>query len=224
MFRKVIIALGAEAFVFGVILFGAAGTLTWPAGWWFLGLMFAPSLLICARLAHDDPALLKERMSAMNQKGQPLWDKIFLAAILAAFVGWVVLMGLDARFGWSLVSMPLPIVGGIAMVGGLWFVDRVFAANTFAAPVVKAQKERGQKVIDTGPYAVVRHPMYLGGAVFLIGCALVLGSWWGVLGALVLIAAIAWRSIGEERILLRELEGYAAYRERIHYRLVPGLW
>lgn len=224
MFRKVTIALGAEALLFGAILFGAAGTLTWPAGWWFLGLMIGPSLLISLRLAHEDPALLKERMRLLNQKNQPLWDKIFLAAMLAAFLGWLMLMGLDARFGWSLVSMPLPILGGVAMIGGLWFVDRVFAANTFAAPVVKAQAERGQVVIETGPYALVRHPMYLGAAIFLVGCALVLGSWWGVLSALFLIAAMAWRAVGEEKVLLRELEGYAAYRERIPHRLVPGVW
>ncbi|MEJ0023734.1 MAG: isoprenylcysteine carboxylmethyltransferase family protein [Alphaproteobacteria bacterium] len=177
---KVAFALIAEAFVFGLILFGSAGTLRWPAGWYFLFLFFGAAALITARLARHDPALLDERMKAFNQKGQPLWDQIFLVLVLLGFIAWLVVMGLDARFGWSAVAAPLQLVGAVGVVTGFWIVDRVFRENTFAAPVVKMQAERGQKVISTGPYAVVRHPMYAGAAPLLIGAGLLLvhgGAW-----------------------------------------------
>jgi protein-S-isoprenylcysteine O-methyltransferase Ste14 len=224
MFAKVAVALVVECAVFAAILFASAGTFTWPAGWAFLFLFFAPAAWASVRLGKRDPALLQERMRVTGDKAQPLWDKIFLALIAAAFLAWLALMGFDARFGWTYVGGGLQIVGAIAMLGGIWMVDRVFAENTFAAPLVKVQAERGHKVIDTGPYALVRHPMYSGGAVFLVGCALVLGSWWGVLGAVFLTAAIAWRALGEEATLARDLPGYTDYMRKVRWRLAPGLW
>lgn len=221
---KVAVALMLEGALFALILFVSAGSFSWPAGWAFLLLFFAPAAWATVRLAKRDPALLEERMRVTGDKAQPLWDKIFLALIAAAFLGWLVLMGLDARFGWSYVGFGLQVAGALAMLGGIWAVDRVFAENTFAAPLVKVQAERGHKVIDTGPYAIVRHPMYSGGAVFLLGCALVLGSWWGVLGAAVLTAAIGWRALGEEATLARDLPGYTEYMRKVRWRLAPGLW
>lgn len=221
---KVAVALVLECALFAVILFISAGTFAWPAGWAFLILFFAPAAWATVRLAKRDPALLEERMRVTGDKAQPLWDKVFLACVAASFLAWLAIMGLDARFGWSYVGPALQGLGALAMLGGIWAVDRVFMENTFAAPLVKIQAERGHKVIDTGPYALVRHPMYSGGAVFLLGCALVLGSWWGVLGAAVLTAAIGWRALGEEATLARDLAGYTEYMRKVRWRLVPGLW
>jgi protein-S-isoprenylcysteine O-methyltransferase Ste14 len=224
MLLKVAIAFVVEAAVFAAILFGAAGTWDWSTGWLFLALFFGPAALATLRLARDDPALLEERMRITGNPGQPLWDKIFLAAIAVLFLAGLALMGLDARFGWTSLPIALQAFGIVLMPLGIWIVDRVFAANTFAAPVVKTQAERGQHVISTGPYAIVRHPMYSGAALLLFGSALVLNSGWGVLGAFALVLAVAWRAMGEERTLAAELDGYAAYMKKLRWRLVPGVW
>jgi protein-S-isoprenylcysteine O-methyltransferase Ste14 len=211
--------------LFASCLFGGAGTMAWAAGWSFLALFFGCLLVLTILLVRQDQALLAERMKGTNQPGQPLWDKLFLIGLQIVWYGWLILIGADAvRFRWSAMPLWLQVLGAVLLVLGNWMIHLTFRANTFLAPVVRIQAERGHRVITTGPYAVVRHPMYAAAWVMMIGMTLMLGSWYGLLVALALSAALGYRSVGEERVLRRSLEGYEAYAARVRWRLVPGIW
>ena len=211
--------------IMGALLFGAAGTTQWPAGWAFLVEMTLLSFVSGIWLAQHDPALLAERMTLFVQRGQRRWDQIFMMCAAVAWIAWLVLMGLDARrFHWSEVSPWLQGIGGALMAAGIFFVCMVFRENSFASPVVKIQSERGHKVIDTGPYAYVRHPMYSCAILYLIGMALMLGSWWGLAFVPAIVAGLGYRAVREEGVLADQLAGYDAYRSRVRYRLVPYVW
>src|SRR5262249_10623166 len=150
---------------------------------------------------------------------------MLLGLFFLPLAGWLVLMGLDAvRFGWS--SMPgwAQDVGALGIFLSLWIGYRVMRENSFAAPVVRIQEERGQTVITTGPYRYVRHPMYAGALFFLFGSPLLLGSWWGLVPALLLALMLALRIPVEEKALRAGLPGYAAYAARVRYRLIPLVW
>jgi len=224
MSRKASIANGITVFVFAALLFGAAGRFDWRAAWAFLILFFALSQLVMMRLARHDPALLAERLKSPIQPAQPLWDKIFMASLMVLWVGWIVLIGLDARFGWSAMPAWLQAAGAIGVIAGYAVIIRVFDENTFLAPVVKLQPQRGHHVVDTGPYAVVRHPMYAGATIMMPSIALMLGSWPGLAASFVIIAGVAFRAVMEERELSSRLDGYADYVARTRWRLIPGIW
>jgi protein-S-isoprenylcysteine O-methyltransferase Ste14 len=225
MSTKVWVALSLEALIFGALLFGSAGTLSWPPAWAFLGVFFAAAFLITRMLARRDPALLNERMQWPIQRAQLPWDRIIMVVFTVLFPGWLVLMGLDAvRFDWSGMPNWLQIIGGIGVAAAMSFVYRVFEENTFLAPIVRLQWERGHKIISTGPYAVVRHPLYAAVLILFVSTALLLGSWFGLAGVLVLASGLVFRTAMEDRELRRKLEGYADYARRVPYRLFPGVW
>jgi protein-S-isoprenylcysteine O-methyltransferase Ste14 len=205
--RKVWSIFAAEAVVFALLLFGAAGTLAWASGWVFLAVFFGASTLILLALARDDPALLAERMRPPFQAGQPLWDKVILAALFALFVGWLPLVGLERRFGGSHMPALLQWIGAVGLVAAMWIFHVSTAANPFLAAVVRIQTERGHEVVSSGPYAVVRHPLYAGALLLFPSCALLLGSWWGLAASLPLAALILLRTILEDRELRRSLRG-----------------
>jgi protein-S-isoprenylcysteine O-methyltransferase Ste14 len=222
---KVWIALSIEFFVFAVLLFGAAGTLFWPAAWAFLIVFFAWTLLITHQLARDDPALLAERMKPLIQKGQPLWDKILMVSLVVLFVGWLIVMGLDAiRFRWFAMPVWLQVLGAAGFIASLWIYHQTMRANTFLANVVKIQKERGHKVVSDGPYGAVRHPLYAGALLFLPMVALMLGSWAGVAVTPLVASIIIVRAALEDRELHHSLDGYADYARQVRYRLIPLVW
>jgi protein-S-isoprenylcysteine O-methyltransferase Ste14 len=218
-------ALLATDAVIGALLFGAAGTLQWPAAWVFLAEVAGSSLALTIALARDDPALLAERMKPPVQREQAPFDRIVMPLLLVLFPLWLILMGLDAgRFHWSAVPVWLQALGGVTFLGAMWIIHLAVRANTFAAPVVKIATERGQHVISSGPYAIVRHPMYAGVLVYFVSAAVLLGSWYGCVGSLVLAAVLVVRTVLEERELTQKLEGYAAYAAHVRYRFVPFLW
>jgi protein-S-isoprenylcysteine O-methyltransferase Ste14 len=209
----------------GLLLFIAAGTLNWPAAWLFLAVMVAFSLLGGLALGRHDPELLRERLAPPVQKDQPAGDKVLLVIILLVIFGSLVLMALDAvRFRWSVVPPWLQAVGALILLLGIWICYRTMRENSFAAPVVKIQKERGQTVITTGPYAHVRHPMYSGAVLYFVGTSLLLGSCWGLTAALVLAVLLAIRIAIEEKALRAGLQGYDDYAAHVRYRLVPRIW
>jgi len=225
MTRRVIVQNTLWIAVIAAILFVPAGTLAWPGAWAFLAIMAVGGLTISFWLARHDPALLAERMAPPIQRGQKLWDKIFMSVILVLFCAWLVLMALDAgRFHWSTVAPLAQALGALVIVACLWIAVLAFRANTFAAAVVKIQKDRAQSVVTTGPYAYVRHPMYAGALLFFVGVPLLLGSWYGLAFALLLVVALAIRAVKEELMLAAELAGYADYATRVRYRLIPGVW
>ncbi len=207
------------------LLFVAAGTVRWPAGWMFLAEFGGLGLALGVWLARHDPALLAERMSAGFQATQKTWDKVFMASLLVLWNGWFVLMALDAvRFRWSLVPIWVQAAGAALIALCMYVFYLTFRENTFAAPVVKIQAERGHQVVTTGPYALVRHPMYAGALLLFIGIPLLLGSWYGLAGAFVMMALLLTRIVMEERTLTNELPGYREYAARVRWRLAPGIW
>src|SRR3990170_1789374 len=165
----------------GLVLFGAAGTLRWPAAWIYLALMATISFGGGFWLARHDPALLKERLGSLLQREQKGWDKVLMVVMLVFWTSWLVLMGLDGgRYHWSHVPLYAQIAGFILLCLATYLIYLTTKANSYAAPVVKIQTERGHKVVTTGPYAYVRHPMYAGALLFGAGAPLLLGSWWGL--------------------------------------------
>jgi protein-S-isoprenylcysteine O-methyltransferase Ste14 len=222
---KVWIAWGVEAVVFAVLLFGAAGTVRWPAAWAYLVLFFGVLAVITRMLARHDPALVAERMKPPVQKGQPLWDKVIMSAFVILFPGWLIVMGLDAvRYRWSVMPVWLLAAGGAVLALAMWIWHRTFQENTFLAPVVKIQQERGHTVVSSGPYRIVRHPLYAGVLIFFPATALLLGSWWGVAAAIPFAVGLVARTALEDRELQRRLDGYPDYARRVPYRLIPRVW
>jgi len=212
--------------IFAIFLFLPAGTLRWWRAWIFLGV-----LVICAAwtmfgvMAHNE-ALLDERYGGPAQKGQPLADKIILMLLMVSFLCFLVLIPLDV-FRLHLLGGPglaLSSFGLVLFVAGWTIITLALRENTFAAPVVKLQEERHQAVVDSGVYAFVRHPMYAGAIPMMIGIALWLESYAAALFVAAFFTVVAARILVEERLLERELPGYAAYTHRVRYRMIPFVW
>jgi protein-S-isoprenylcysteine O-methyltransferase Ste14 len=208
----------------GALLFVSAGTLHWPAAWIFLGTIAILGVAGGLWLAKTDPALLAERMRPIMQRDQPAADKKFMLAFGFVALIWFLAIGLDERYHTSDVPLALQVLGWAMLPLSTGFIMWVMRENSFAAPVVKLQTERGHRVISTGPYAWVRHPMYTGTILFFVGAPLLLGSWWGVAMSPLFVVLFAVRARIEERALLAGLPGYGDYAARVRYRLVPGLW
>ncbi len=225
MSTQLVVRTVAWLCVMAAILLFAAGDWRWVQGWVFLAEFAVSSFALCFWLARHDPALLRSRTSAPWQPGQPRWDRIFMLVLIIMVVGWMVLIGLDAhRFRWSQMPLWLQPVGALLIALCMVVTWRTFRYNSFAAPQVRLQAERGQQVTMEGPYGIVRHPMYAGAIFFFVGMPMLLGSWWGMVFAPVLVVALAARAVGEEGMLRRELAGYDEYTRRVRFRMVPGVW
>lgn len=224
------LALKAFSFlVFGFVitaipLFLAAGTLAWTAGWIYLILLYGWVFIGILLLLKYNPGLLAERIKVApaNQKA---WDKMFVVLLNVFFFAWTILMPLDAvRFHWSWMPVWVQVVGGVALVASFILMSLVFRENSYLAATVRIQEERGQKVITTGLYQYVRHPMYAGGLFMFLGVPLLLGSWYGLLLFLLFLPALLVRTVLEERTLQQELPGYNDYMTHVQYRLIPHVW
>lgn len=215
--------------VFGVVitalpLFLAAGTIAWPAGWIYLILLYGWLLIGILLLLKYNPGLLAERIN-ISPPNQKAWDKVFVLLLNVFFFAWVILMPLDAvRFHWSWMPLWLQVVGGMALVVSFVLMSLTFRENSYLSPMVRVQEERGQTVISTGPYHLVRHPMYAGGLFMFLGTPLLLGSWYGLLLVVLFLPALFVRTVLEERTLRQELSGYEDYMKQVKYRLVPYIW
>ena len=208
----------------GALLFACAGTMHWPSAWVFLATCALLGPLCGWWLYRVDPALLAERLRPVLQKDQPAADKAFMIVFVIAMLAWLATMGLDRRTQSSDMPVALQALGLVLFVLSTLFILWVFRENSFAAPVVKLQAERAQRVVSTGPYAHVRHPMYSGMILFFAGVPLLLGSWWGLAMAPVIVVLFAVRIGIEERTLREGLPGYSDYMTRVRYRLLPGVW
>jgi protein-S-isoprenylcysteine O-methyltransferase Ste14 len=209
----------------GLVLFLAAGSLDWPGAWIFLAQMIVLFLLGGLWLARNDPDLLEERLAPPIQKDQPIEDKILLNLIIMVIFGALALMALDAiRFRWSSVPLWLQGIGELILLASIWIAFETLRENTFAAPVIKIQEGRGQTVIDTGPYRLVRHPMYASTLLFFVGTSLLLGARWGLATVIALAILLGIRIQIEEKALRAGLAGYDGYAERVRYRLIPRVW
>jgi protein-S-isoprenylcysteine O-methyltransferase Ste14 len=219
----ILIQLALWTALLAVLILWPAGTLAYPAAWVLLALFALGGLAMVLWLHKHSPRLLRERMASPLQREQKPWDRLWLLAFIAGFLAWIGLMGFDAaRTGFTSIPVWLQAIGFLAILingAGTWWT---FRENSFAAPVVKIQE--GQKVIDTGPYALVRHPMYTSTLFLLIGMPLLLGSWIGLILSAAFILGVAWRAVHEERTLAAELKGYDDYTRRVRWRLVPHIW
>ena len=216
------ISLVLLAAFMGALIFGAAGTLHYWQAWIYLLLFFGLSGLLTQELLRRDPALLERRMKGGPQAERRPAQRLIMVGASLAFLGLLAVPALDHRFRWSSVPMVGVVLGNVLFAIGFLFVGRVYRENTYTSATIEIHE--GQRVIDTGPYALVRHPMYSGALLYMLGTPLALGSYWGLLGFVLMLLSIVWRLNDEERMLARELPGYAEYRERVRYRLIPGVW
>jgi len=208
-----------------VIIFGAAGTTDYVGGWLYLGEMIAISVVFGVYFARIDPGLLRERLKPPIQKDQPLADKLILIPLLLLLFGGMGFMAADAeRWRWSTTPPSVQWAGCALLLAAILFMSWTMRTNSFAAPVVKIQKERGQTVITTGPYAIVRHPLYFGALFYVAATSLVLGSWWGLTTVPLVAFGFAIRIRVEEKALHEGLQGYADYARRVRWRLIPFVW
>ena len=224
MIAKLLLQNTITTVAMGALLFASAGTLHWPSAWVFLGSCALLGPLCGWWLYRVDPALLAERLRPVLQRDQPAADKAFMIVFVVAMLAWLAVMGFDRRAHASDMPVAVQELGLVLYVASTLFILWVFHENSFAAPVVKLQAERAQRVVSTGPYAHVRHPMYSGMILFFAGVPLLLGSWWGLLMVPVVLALFAVRIGIEERTLREGLPGYSDYVTRVRYRLLPGVW
>lgn len=211
--------------VMAVILFGAADDWAWPQGWTYMGEVFVLSMASTVWLWFNDRPLLEARLTSPFRRGQRPKDLAVIAVFVAVLIAWLALIGVDARrFMWTGAPLWAQILGAVMIGAGLVLVWETYRANTFAAPQVRVQAERAQTVVDSGPYRYVRHPMYAGLVLYLVGTPLMLGSVWGLAVVPVMLILLALRTLGEEQVLTRDLAGYADYKTRTPWRIVPGVW
>ena len=205
-----------------LLLLLPAGSLRFWQGWMYWAVFSASVVAITLYFLRHDPALIARRLNGgPTAEKQPVQRQI-LWFTSAFFVLLFVFPGFDHRFAWSRVPAHLVIAANVLVVAGFAIVFLTFKANSYTAAIIDVAPE--QPLVSTGPYGVVRHPMYAGSLVMLLATPIALGSWWGLLPALCLVACIVWRIVAEEEFLVRHLPGYAEYRQRVRYRLVPGIW
>jgi protein-S-isoprenylcysteine O-methyltransferase Ste14 len=220
--RRLVASIAGLAVAVGGALFLPAGTPAWPAGWAFLVLFLGFVVALSLWLLRFNPDLPAERMTGVGRPDQRAWDKVFFALMQVAFFAWLAVLALDAvRFRWSQVPPSLQATGALPLVGSFYLFYRTFRENSYLSPAVRIQTERAQTAVSTGPYRYVRHPMYAAFVPFALGTALLLGSWYGLLGGPLLVGMIGWRAVQEERVRREGLEGGGAYMTRVRYRLIP---
>jgi protein-S-isoprenylcysteine O-methyltransferase Ste14 len=202
-----------------VLFFLTAGTFRYWQAWLYLAVIFLPAAFVLVYFARNDPAFLNRRMQFKEPEVE---QKKIVSFSAVPLILQFVLPGLDVRSGWSRLSDSIVLLGAALTLLGYIIVILTFMKNRFASRVIVV--EEGQKVITTGPYKLVRHPMYFGTILLYTFSPLALGSYWAVIPALFMIPVLVYRIINEEEVLKRDLPGYIEYTEKTRYRLIPGLW
>jgi len=220
--RKAFAGLLALLSVVAAALFIPAWTLDYWQAWVFLLAFFGSSFVITIYLMKNDPTLLEKRITAGPLHEKETSQKIIQFIAQIAFLLVIIFPVLDHRFGWSMVPPYINIAGDTLIAIGFYIVFLVFQKNTYASALIEVKTE--QKVVSTGPYAWVRHPMYVGALILLLGTPLALGSWWGTLTIIPIALTIIWRLLDEEQFLVKNLPGYTEYNNKVRYRLVPFVW
>jgi protein-S-isoprenylcysteine O-methyltransferase Ste14 len=208
--------------VLALLMFLPAWTLAYPQGWLYLLAFLGGTTAVTIYLARNDLGLLESRNEAGPTAETDKTQQVIQSIASLFFVAMFVVAALDFRFGWSEVPLWLCVVGDALVLVGLWIVYRVFKVNSFTAGTIKVDEE--QPLIQSGPYGVVRHPMYSGAILLVLATPIALGSWWALLCAVPMCLAIAARGFEEEKLLVAELAGYEAYREKVRYRILPYVW
>ena len=219
LFVRALLAFVCGFVLCAALLFGPAGTLAYPGAWLFLALLFLPMLGLGVWLMIKSPALLRERLDGREkQKAQQGVMKLASLAILVSFA----VCALDFRFGWSRVPEWLVWVAAVLQLASYGLYGEVMRENVWVSRTVKVQQ--GQQLVDTGLYGVVRHPMYMAATALFLSMTLVLGSWVGFVVMLLFPLTMTLRIAEEEKLLVKELEGYEAYRQKVKWRMIPFVW
>lgn len=212
-------ALGLVAF--GLLLFLPAGTFHYWQAWVFLAVFALSTWIPTVYLMRTNPAALDRRMRGPFAENRPV-QQVVIAFLFICFVAMFVFSAFDHRFGWSTVPASISLIGDVLVAVGLGVAMLVVIQNSYAAVNVTVESE--QALVSTGLYGLVRHPMYTGNVIMMIGVPLALGSYWGLLVVLPGLLVLALRILDEEGLLEQELRGYSEYEQQVHYRLVPYLW
>ncbi len=212
--------------LFPVILLFISGNWLWIQGGIFGLWLVALCYTIILYMYFYDPELLLERYRRHGDEGEKEWDKYFMYLLTAGFLLWFVIIPLDAeRFKLTAsFSMYLEVLGLFFLVGCFYLFLKSYMENTYLSPMVRIQKDRDQKLVSTGVYGYIRHPLYLGGILFFLGGPLIMGSIYGLMIGIVMSISLVARTIGEEKMLVNELEGYNDYKKKVRYRLIPYIW
>jgi protein-S-isoprenylcysteine O-methyltransferase Ste14 len=215
-------ALAALAVVMGLLVFASAGTVSYWQGWVYLAIFFGASALTTCYLMQRDPALLERRMSGgPTAETRPIQKFIMLGASVS-FIALLVVPALGFRLEGTTLPAVVSVIGNVLVAIGFYFIFLVYRENTFTSATIELAPD--QKVISTGPYAIVRHPMYASASLYIIGTPLALGSLWGFVPVLVMVPFLIWRLADEERFLVQNLPGYGDYQKRVSHRLIPFVW
>jgi protein-S-isoprenylcysteine O-methyltransferase Ste14 len=215
------LSLACFLLLLAIALFLPAG-IGWTYGWVFLVVFLLQTVLAIVYVWQRNPEIFVARSKI--QKGTKWWDKVVLLFLLLSLAAIFPVAGLDDHYCWSSASPGVVVIGYVLLSVGMFVSVWVEAVNKFAEPGVRIQAERGHKVIDTGPYAFVRHPMYDASFALFAGMSLALGSYWALIPTVIASLVLIVRTALEDQTLQNELEGYKEYAQRVHYRLIPGVW
>jgi protein-S-isoprenylcysteine O-methyltransferase Ste14 len=219
---KAWLALAALAVVMGLLVFVSAGTLSYWQGWVYLAIFFGASALTTRYLMQKDPALLERRMSGGPTAEKRPIQRFIMAGASVSFIALLVVPALAFRLQGPTMPVAASLIGNLLVAIGFYFIFLVYRENTFTSATIELAHD--QKVIATGPYAIVRHPMYASASLYIIGTPLALGSLWGLVPVVVMVPFLIWRMFDEERFLAQNLPGYVDYQKRVSHRLIPFVW
>jgi protein-S-isoprenylcysteine O-methyltransferase Ste14 len=216
------LGLDAVIVVMGLLLFVPAGTIRYWQAWLYLSIFTGASVLTTVYLMRNDPALLERRLRGGPTAEKRTAQRLIMLCTSIGFIALLVVPALDQRFGWSNVPLGGISAGDILVALGFYLISLVYRENTFTSATIEITEN--QKVVSTGPYAIVRHPMYASASLYLVGTPLALGSYWGLVPVVAIMLFLIWRLIDEERFLATNLPGYTEYQKRVRHRIVPFLW
>jgi len=219
---KAWLGLAAVAVVMGLLLFVTAWTLRYWQAWVYLSIFTGTSVFTTLYLMRHDRALLERRIRGGPTAERRPAQRVIMLCTSIAFVALLVVPALDFRFRWSAVPLGGVVAGDLLVVIGFYLIFRVYRENTFTSATIEVAEN--QKVISTGPYTIVRHPMYASALLYLLGTPLALGSYWGLVALGAMMPFLLWRLYDEERFLAKNLPGYTEYQKRVRHRLLPFVW
>ena len=222
--KKILAKLAIIFLLYIALLFGSAGTFRWPEARVYLIMQFSFSIVLVTWLKKNNPDLLKERMIFLKKSAKS-WDKVIVLLSIPVSIALFIISGLDAiRYQCSEISFVIKIIGFASIVASFFLIFSVMRENTYLSRIVEIQRDRGHKVITTGPYAYVRHPMYVGVIVWFFCLPPALGSHYALIPSVLLTLLIIIRTSLEDKTLQKELAGYEEYSKKVKYRLFPGVW
>jgi protein-S-isoprenylcysteine O-methyltransferase Ste14 len=220
--RRAWVALALLTGAMGLLLFVPAGAVHYWQGWLYLSIFIGASALTTSDLLRRDPALLERRMRGGPTAEERPAQRIIMLGASIGFLALLAVPAFDHRFRWSTMPRGVVAAGDVLVTSGFYLISRVYRANTFTSATIEVVEN--QRVLSTGPYAIVRHPMYASASLYLFGTPLALGSYWGFVPIAAMMPFLIWRLVDEERFLARNLSGYPEYQQRVPYCLVPFVW